>query len=461
MKQADDAFRLRLMDSHLDTFDQPAPLGPQGAAAEIERRLLEFLRMSEADLNTRSSLKNARSELAKLIADWNDKHPGQAILDTGGFSEIVLRNLIGFGPIEPLLDDSAVWEISVNGPKKIFVRAHGRDPYRHNECFHDEQHLERVLSRMLETSVGSTRQLDPSLGVQDAQLPDGTRLHIVHPELTREYSFAISIRKFAKNTFSCIADFVAAGSLSPQAGDFLFRAVQAGTTILVSGAPGVGKTTLLGAMIDAVPDSKRVIVIEETPEISVLKPDRVQLHTRMNRPGRAEVSLRSLVKASLRMNSDVLILGEVRDDESLPLLLALSTGIQGMSTIHASNCREALSRIRLLVQLALGGNVPTWSVNQVIANSVDLVVQLKRVAGSVFVDEIIAMEEGSKDLESGFVTTELFSADPGGASLRFSGHNPLRLNHLKVEKDLPECLQASPSILKRNPVLPAPAEAAL
>jgi pilus assembly protein CpaF len=335
------------------------------------------------------------------------------------------------------------------GPNEIFVKSHDRPPRRHHESFHDGLHLERVLSRMLETSVGSTRQLDASLGVQDAQLPDGTRLHIVHPELTREFSFAVSIRKFAKNSFRDIADFVAAGSLSPQAGDFLFRAVASGATVLISGAPGSGKTTMLSGLMDAVPDSKRVIIIEETPEINISKPDRVQLHTRVNRPGRMEIPLRTLVKASLRMNSDVLVMGEVRDDESLPLLLSLSSGIQGMSTIHASSCKDALSRLRLLAQLSINGTVPIWTVNQIIANSIDLIVQVKRMGASVVVDEIIAIEEGSKDLDFGFVTTDLFSFDPVEWSLKSSGHNPLRLGHVKVEKELSEKLESAGDRIQR------------
>lgn len=417
-----------------------APSEPLGAAAQIERQLLEYLRRTEADLNTRSSLKNARTELANLIDKWNEEHPSRTISNKTGFGEVVLRNLIGFGPIEPLLEDEAIWEISINGPKDIFVKSHNGPPHRHCEGFHDEQHLERVLSRMLETSVGSTRQLDPSLGVQDAQLPDGTRLHIVHPELTRNFSFAVSIRKFAKNSLRNIADFVEVGSISPQAGDFLYRAVASGATVLISGAPGAGKTTLLSALIDALPDTKRIVIIEETPEISLCKPDNVQLHTRTNRPGRLEIQLRTLVKASLRMGSDVLILGEVRDTESLPLLLALSTGVQGMSTVHASNCKDALSRVRLLIQLSLDNGVPIWAVNQIIANSIDLVVQLKRVGTSIVVEEIIAVEEGSKDLDFGFVTTQIFSLETTDWSLKFSGQNALRFNHVRVQKELPERL---------------------
>ncbi|TAN20545.1 MAG: CpaF family protein [Actinomycetota bacterium] len=424
----------------LNTLNGQAAAEPLGASALIERQLLEFLRKSEADLNSRASLKIARAELAALIDRWNQNHPSRLINDTIRFSELVLRNLTGFGPIEPLLEDANIWEISINGSKDIFVKSHDAPPRRHHETFHDEQHLERVLSRILETSVGSTRQLDPSLGVQDAQLPDGTRIHIVHPELTQNFSFAVSIRKFAKHSLNSIEDFVNIGSLSPQAGDFLFRSVASGATILISGAPGSGKTTLLNALADALSDHKRVVIIEETPEISISKPDRVQLHTRVNRPGRVEISLRALVKASLRMSSDVLIVGEVRDDESLPLLLSLSTGIQGMSTIHGSSCKDALARLRLLVQLSLDAGVPIWAVNQIIANSVDLVVQLRRVGTSVVVEEVIAIEESSKDLDFGFVTTEIFAFNPVEWRLKFSGHNPLKLSHLKVQKELTDAL---------------------
>lgn len=417
-------------------INRAAPAEPLGAKVQIERLLLEFLRSSETDLNTRSSLKRAKGELARLIAEWNSDHPSRLITDEAEFGNTVLRNLIGFGPIEPLLEDPSIWEISINGPKEIFVKSHDAPPRLHDDTFHDQQHLERVLSRMLETSVGSTRQLDPSLGVQDAQLPDGTRLHIVHPELTSTFSYAVSIRKFSRNSLDSIEQLVRAGSMSPQVGDFLHRATASGATILISGSPGSGKTTLLSALADAVPQSKRVVIVEETPEINVQKRDLVQLHSRPNRPGRAEIPLRSLVKASLRMAPDLLILGEVRDEESLPLLLSLSTGIQGMSTIHASSCSDALARLRLLSQLSLGGIGPIWIANQIIANSVDLVIQLEREGASVTVTEIIAVEEGSNDLDFGFVTTELFRLNRQDSVLEFSGNNPLRLSGIKVERSL-------------------------
>ena len=140
------------------------------------------------------------------------------------------------------------------------------------------------------------------------------------------------------------------------------------------------------------------------------------------------------------MSSDVLILGEVRDDESLPLLLSLSTGIQGMSTIHASSCKDALSRLRLLSQLSIDAAVPIWAVNQIIANSIDLVVQLRRIGNSIVVEEITAIEEGSNDLDFGFVTTEIFTFDPVEYCLKFSGQNPLRLSQVKVQRELAETL---------------------
>lgn len=411
-----------------------ATLAPDqmGAAISVERQLLDYLRKTQTDLNSRTSLKNARAELSRLVEIWNQEHSQRQITDRYRFSEVVLRNLIGFGPLEPLLEDEAIWEISINGPKKIYVRSHGSPPRGHTEGFHDAQHLERVLSRMLETSVGGTRQLDPSLGVQDARLPDGTRIHIVHPELTRTHDFAVSIRKFAKQRFNSIADLVVSGTLSEQAGDFLFRAVSSGASVLVSGPPGSGKTTTLNALIDSVPDDHRVVVIEETPEIMVEKPDTVQLHSRSARPGRPEISLRNLVRASLRMSCNVLVLGEVRDDESLALLLALSTGIQGMSTIHSASCNEALARLRLLVQLSLDGSVPLSAVNKVIADAIDLVIHLRRTDHGIVAEEIIAIEEGSLESSSGFVATPLFLLDPSRECLSFSGQNPLRMGNVKV-----------------------------
>ncbi len=410
-------------------------------AHSIELELVDFLRQGEIDLTNRSSVKSAKNQLSNLIKNWNIQHPSRPIADEAKFTEVVLRNLIGYGPIEPLLEDDAIWEISVNGPKEIFCKRHGDRPFQSPENFHDVQHLERVISRMLETSIGATRQLDPSLGIQDAQLPDGTRLHIVHPELTNNYSYAISIRKFAKNSLSTIREIVECGSLSEQAGDFLYRAVSNGATILISGAPGSGKTTLLNSLIDALPGDRRVIAIEETPEVRISKPDKVQLHTRADRLGREEISLRRLVKASLRMNSEVLILGEVRDQESLPLLLSLSTGIQGMTTLHAVSAKDALIRLRMLIQLSFDHEIPLWVINQIIADAIDLVVQLKRTESGIVVEEVTAVEEGSKDSDSGFITTDIFSYDPLLDTLRFSGRNPLRMSSVTVDPSFSQSLE--------------------
>lgn len=412
-------------------------------AHSIELELVDFLRQSEIDLTNRSSVKSAKTQLFKLIQNWNELHPSRPIADETKFAEIVLRNLIGYGPIEPLLEDDAIWEISINGPKEIFCKRHGDAPFQCHENFHDLQHLERVISRMLETSVGTSRQLDPSLGIQDAQLPDGTRLHIVHPELTSNYSYAVSIRKFAKNSLSTIREVVEKGSLSEQAGDFLHRAVYSGATILISGPPGSGKTTLLNSLIDALPENRRVIAIEETPEVRISKPDKVQLHTRADRLGREEISLRRLVKASLRMNSEVLILGEVRDQESLPMLLSLSTGIQGMSTLHATSAKDALIRLRMLIQLSFEQEIPLWVINQIIADAIDLVIQLKRTESGIVVEEVLAVEEGSKESDSGFITTDIFSYDPRLQMLSFSGRNPLRMNSVTVNPTFSQSLGKS------------------
>lgn len=415
------------------------------AAYSIEKQLIEFLRSAEIDLGSRSSIKAVRAELTKLIRAWNDKFTSRTIENESEFCDLVLRNLIGFGPIEPLLEEDSIWEISINSPKEIFCKRHDGPILHISDSFHDLSHLERVLSRMIETSVGSSRQLDPSLGVQDAQLPDGTRLHIIHPELTQNLSFAVSIRKFAKNSLSSIAEIVEKGSLSPQAGDFLFRAASQGATILISGAPGSGKTTLLNALIDAIPDQKRIVAIEETPEMKIFKPDKVHLHTRVDRPGHPEISLRDLVKTSLRMNPEALILGEVRDLESLPMLLCLSTGIQGISTIHASSPRDSLIRLRLLVQLSIDHDVPMWTLNQIIADSIDVVVHLERIDSSIVVDEIVAVEEGSRETETGFITTDIFKFNPAHSTLEFSGHNPLRLKDLAVDKSLDQTVLTNKS----------------
>lgn len=283
----------------------------------------------------------------------------------------VLAAVAGFGPLQAYLDDPTVEEVWINAPDRIFV-ARGGVPERTPLMLTDTA-VRDLVERMLQSSG---RRVDLSQPFVDASLPDGSRLHVVIPDITRRH-WAVNIRKFLP-AYRDLGRLVAAGSLAPEAATMLRDAVVAGRSILVSGATHAGKTTLLGALIAACPADHRIVTVEETFELAVAAPDLVALQGRQpSLEGTGEVTLRRLVKEALRMRPDRLVVGEVRDAEALDLLLALNTGVPGMATIHANSAREALSKLAALPLLA-GRNIDSGFVLPAVASSVQLVAHCER-----------------------------------------------------------------------------------
>lgn len=277
------------------------------------------------------------AELASLIdeeiARWNDdvrrgvRH--RPLEPVAAVAHRARCNLAHHGPLTGLLEDDDVWEVMVNAPDLIFVRRHRGQSGYHAEVFHDDDHVVRTITRLLDRATGSHRVLDPSEGIQDAQLESGARVHIVHGDLSRGGHLLVNIRKFTGVAYRTLAQLVAAGSLTDHAAQVLRCAVAAGATIVFSGAPGSGKTTLLSCCTAELPPSRRVVTAEEVFEVEIPVPNVAALQTRPGRPDRPSIDLRRLVGAFLRMAPDVAIVGEVRDREALPLLLTLSSGVTG------------------------------------------------------------------------------------------------------------------------------------
>ena len=263
-----------------------------------------------------------------------------AVDDEAACVREVLASVAGYGPLQPYLDDPTVEELWINAPDRIFVARGGRAGAgaadAHRRAVRD------LVERMLQSSG---RRVDLSQPFVDASLPDGSRLHVVIPDITRRH-WAVNVRKFLP-AFRDLDRLVAAGSLAPSAARLLRDAMHAGRSVLVSGATHAGKTTLLGALIAACPPEHRIVTVEETFELAVGAPDLVALQGRQpSLEGTGEVTLRRLVKEALRMRPDRLVVGEVRDAEALDLLLALNTGVPGAATIHANSAREALASSR-------------------------------------------------------------------------------------------------------------------
>ena len=282
--------------------------------------------------------------------------------------ELVAR-VSGFGPLQAFLDDPGVEEIWINDPSRVFIARNGR--HELTNLMLSTAQVEELVERMLKSSG---RRIDISQPFVDAMLPDGHRLHVVLEGISRGFS-AVNIRKFMLRA-ARLADLVELGSLSPRAAAFLEASVRAGLNILVAGGTQAGKTTLLNCLASAIPGGDRVISAEEVFELRFPHPDWVPLQTRQSGlEGTGEIRLRNLVKESLRMRPSRIIVGEVRAEECLDLLLALNAGLPGMCTIHANSARESLVKMCTLPLLA-GENISARFVVPTVASSVDLVVHL-------------------------------------------------------------------------------------
>ena len=282
--------------------------------------------------------------------------------------ELVAR-VSGFGPLQPFLDDPAVEEVWINDPSRVFVARNGR--HELTNLMLSTAQVQELVERMLKSSG---RRIDISQPFVDAMLPQGHRLHVVLEGISRGFS-AVNIRKFVLRA-ARLHDLVELGSLTPPAAAFLEASVRAGLNVLVAGGTQAGKTTMLNCLAAAIPGGERVISAEEVFELRFPHPDWVPLQTRQSGlEGTGEIRLRDLVKESLRMRPSRIIVGEVRSEECLDLLLALNAGLPGMCTIHANSAREALVKMCTLPLLA-GENISARFVVPTVASSVDLVVHL-------------------------------------------------------------------------------------
>lgn len=278
----------------------------------------------------------------------------------------VLQRVTGFGQLQPLLDDTTIEEIWINEPGKVFVARSGRHEETHVQLTSED--VRTLVERMLRNSG---RRIDISQPFVDASLPDGSRLHVVIPPITREH-WSINIRKFSRSVRT-LSNLVGRGTLTLVAHEILTAAIRDGQTVLVSGATQAGKTTMVCALLEEMASSERIVTVEETFEIATDHLDTVGMQCRgMSLDGVGEVTLRRLVKEALRMRPTRLVVGEVRGDEALDLLVALNSGIPGLCTIHANSAADAVRKLVTLCQLA--GGVSEAFVASTIVATIDLVV---------------------------------------------------------------------------------------
>jgi pilus assembly protein CpaF len=335
--------------------------------------------------------------------------------DIDAVVEELVARVSGFGPLQPFLDDPTVEEVWINDPSRVFIARNGR--HELTNLMLSTAQVQELVERMLKSSG---RRIDISQPFVDAMLPDGHRLHVVLEGISRGFS-AVNIRKFMLRA-ARLADLVELGSLSPRAAAFLEASVRAGLNILVAGGTQAGKTTLLNCLASAIPGGDRVISAEEVFELRFPHPDWVPLQTRQSGlEGTGEIRLRNLVKESLRMRPSRIIVGEVRAEECLDLLLALNAGLPGMCTIHANSARESLVKMCTLPLLA-GENISAKFAVPTVASSVDLVVHLGiDVHGVRTVHEIVGVPGR---VENDIIETESIFERRGAELRRTNGMPP-------------------------------------
>jgi len=365
--------------------------------------------------------------------------------DRERIAEELTADILGHGPLERLLADDTVTEIMVNGPYDVWVERAGRlhkTPVR----FTDDGHLRRIISKMV-AQVG--RRIDESSPMVDARLPDGSRINATIPPLSLTGPL-LTIRKFGTQRLDMNA-LVKRAALTPETADLLGRCVQARLNILISGGTGSGKTTMLNALSASIPDGERIITIEDAAELSLSQRHVLRLEARpTNIEGEGEVTIRDLVRNSLRMRPDRIVIGEVRGTEALDMLQAMNTGHDGsLSTLHANSPRDALARLETMVMMG-GYDLPLRAVREQIASAIDMLIQIERMNDGS--RRVVAITEVQR-MESEVITLQdlyTFQVDAVSAtnqivgSLKGSGLRPSFLpKFAKRGVELPPDLKAA------------------
>src|SRR6058998_542009 len=361
----------------------------QAVKAQIHQLLLQRIDLEAMESLSPERLKDElRQMVERLLAEEN------LVLNAGERRSLVRDiqfEMLGYGPLEPLLADPTVSDILVNTHKQIYLERHGRLELT-DVSFDDDDHLMKIIDKIV-SRVG--RRVDESSPMVDARLPDGSRVNAIIPPLAIDGPI-LSIRRFAAVPLQ-MHNLVGYESLSQDMAQFLGALSQAKINLLISGGTGSGKTTLLNILSSYIPASERIVTIEDAAELQLQQPHVVRLETRPpNIEGRGEVTMRGLVRNALRMRPDRIILGETRGAEALDMLQAMNTGHDGsLTTIHANSPREALSRLETMISMA-GLDLPIRALRSQFASAVDLIIQASRLQGGprkvTSISEVIGME---------------------------------------------------------------------
>ena len=403
-----------------------------GAVDTVEAEVRELVRRRGLDpVEDRSAVRRLVDE---VVADYDERTLTSSLTplpDVTTAARSVYDAVAGYGPLQRHLDDDTVEEIWINQPGRVFIARQGRSEL--TTTILSEGQVRDLVEKMLKTTG---RRVDLSTPFVDAMLPDGSRLHVVIPDITRKH-WSVNIRKFLLSAGS-LEELVGLGTLTPQARRFLEAAIVAGLNIIVSGGTQAGKTTLLNCLAGAIPARERVVTCEEVFELRLGLPDVVAMQTRQpNLEGTGEIQLRRLVKEALRMRPDRIIVGEVRQEECLDLLIALNSGLPGMCSIHANSAREAIVKLCTLPLLA-GENVGHNFVVPTVASCVDIVVHTaKDGTGHRRVREVVAVPGR---VEGDVVEVADLFVTAGQRLVRAQGYPPHRERFEWAGIDLPQLL---------------------
>lgn len=408
----------------------PSPMQPMGQAtvvtavpvdalASLKQRAATALfdrmgaRISDTTMTEEDLRATAREELGQII---DEEQVPLSAEERRRLIRDVADDVMGYGPLQRFLDDDTVTEIMVNRMDQIYVERRGHVTLT-DARFSSEDHLRKVIERIV-SKVG--RRIDESSPLVDARLEDGSRVNAVIPPLAVNGS-SLTIRKFSKIPLT-VQNLIDFGTMTPEMAELLDACVRAKLNIIVSGGTGTGKTTLLNVLSSFLPESDRIVTIEDAVELQLQQQHIVRLESRPpNTEGKGAVSIRDLLRNSLRMRPDRIVVGEVRGGESLDMLQAMNTGHDGsLSTVHANSPRDAVARLETLVLMA-GMDLPLRAIREQIASAVDLIIQIARLRDGTrritHVTEVQGMEGDVVTLQDAFVFDYSAGVDASGRFL--------------------------------------------
>jgi pilus assembly protein CpaF len=411
------------MELHERISGQRGPGGEQEPFAELKNRI-HMTVISELGpqlFNIAVDPTELRDRVTADIRRHLNDEAGLAREDRERLTSEILDDILGYGPLERLLADDSITEVMCNGADDVWIERGGK-LYETTVRFTDESHLRRIINKIV-SQVG--RRIDESSPMVDARLPDGSRVNAVIAPLSLSGPL-LTIRKFSRRRLS-LEDMVNIGSLSEESVDFLKRCIEAQLNMLISGGTGSGKTTLLNGLSSAIPNNERIVTIEDAAELQLHQRHVLRLEARPpNIEGEGHIPIRDLVRNSLRMRPDRIIVGEVRGAEALDMLQAMNTGHEGsMTTLHSNSPRDAIARLETMIMMA-GFELPLKAMRTQIASAVDLIVQANRLQGGprkvTHISEVVGMEQDTVVMQDIYTFEQDGIDENGRAHGRFIAH---------------------------------------